>query len=207
VQRFILSSNLRCVSVSKGVEIVKEAPGPARLAYSVVCARIGCIVVSVCHGDDHLGSLAVLLWRICNVRGSAGTFDGRCIAQQRGLNDAQASGELRCMHATRYQRIFVCHPLGNAAEALRQNEPDFRSARLTALSFESCHTGSERAHQRRVQTAHSTNRSFCVDRRCGARVRWRIAPRPRKSNRGRDALPRSLPVRGRRFSRNCRSRT
>lgn len=101
------------------------------------------------HGDDHLGSLAVLLWRICNVHGSVGTFDGRCIAHQRGLNNAQASGDLRWMHATRYQRIlrsFVCHLPGNAAEALRQNEPDFRSARLIVLSLESCHTGSERAH-------------------------------------------------------------
>ena len=46
------------------------------------------------------------------------------------------------MHATRYQRIlrsFVCHLPGNAAEALRQNEPDFRSARLIVLSLESCH--------------------------------------------------------------------
>jgi hypothetical protein len=64
--------------------------------------------------------------------------------------------------------------------------------------------------QRRLTTiadSHSTNRSFCVDRRCGVRVRLRIAPRRRKSNRDRDGLPRSLPVRGRRFSRNCRSRT
>ncbi len=60
---------------------------------------------------------------------------------------AQASGDLRWMHATRYQRILrsiVCHLPGNAAEALRRNEPDFRSARLIVLSLESCHTGSQK---------------------------------------------------------------
>ncbi len=44
---------------------------------------------------------------------------------------AQASGDLRWMHATRYQRILrsiVRHLPGNAAEALRRNEPGFRSA-------------------------------------------------------------------------------
>jgi hypothetical protein len=52
------------------------------------------------------------------------------------------------MPATRYQRIlrsFVWHLPVNAAEALRQNEPDFRSARLIVLSLESCHAGPERA--------------------------------------------------------------
>ena len=50
-----------CISVSNGGETVQEALGPVRLACSLACARIGCIAVPDCHGDDHLGSLAVLL--------------------------------------------------------------------------------------------------------------------------------------------------
>ena len=149
MQRFILSSNLWCVSVSKGGETVKEALGPARLACSVVCARIGCIAVSVCHGDDHLGSLQFSYGVYAMSTGAWALSTVECIAHQRGFNDAQASGDLMWMHATRYQRIlrsFVCHLPGNAAEALRQDEPAVRSARLIVLALESCHTGSESAH-------------------------------------------------------------
>src|SRR6185312_12327467 len=38
-------------------------------------------------------------------------------------------------------------------------------------------------------TGSSANQSFCVDRRCAARVRLRIAARRRRSNRDRGALP------------------
>jgi hypothetical protein len=70
----------------------------------------------------------------------------------------------------------------------------------------SCYTRSKGAQTTRADS-HLSNQSFCVDLRCGAGVRLRIALRRREWNRGRDALPRSLPLRGHRFSRNCRSRT